>query len=464
MRHLIAGRNAALCGVKAVETGDEYAHVFLTSVLADHHCVSLKEVNYVFPSLIYPEDVNAREQRGLFRHAECTPIPNFTPDFLSRLKERLGFSVPGESPCAGRSVDVQDLLAYVYCVLHSATFRKRYAAFLRKEFARILVPKDRAFFKALVGLGSELVALHLMESPKLENFITTYTGPKNPEVGRVGWSDDTVWLDAAATKKGQSATPGTIGFRGVPEDVWNFHIGGYQVCEKWLKDRKGRTLSEDDLAHYQKIVVALSETIRLMREIDEVIEAHGGWPAAFTADDTASETAVSSSLQIISLDDARIEHEKFKTLLPLYSLKAAAGYFGDGEEVVPEGWVEVEQFGKLDERMFVARAIGRSMETTIHDGDLLVFRSNPVGTRQGKIVLAQYRGSADPDTGGSFTVKKYTSEKIPDSDTEWRHAKVVLVPENPEYTPIIIPSDSADDFRILAEFITILKPRDERST
>jgi hypothetical protein len=68
---------------------------------------------------------------------------------------------------------------------------------------------------------------------------------------------------------------------GVREEVWNFYIGGYQVCEKWLKDRKGRTLSKDDLAHYHKIVVALSETIRLMQEIDEVIEQHGGWPGAF---------------------------------------------------------------------------------------------------------------------------------------------------------------------------------------
>ena len=73
----------------------------------------------------------------------------------------------------------------------------------------------------------------------------------------------------------------TVGFRGVREQVWNFHIGGYQVCEKWLKDRRGRTLTKDDLAHYQKIVVALAETIRLMAEIDEVIGKHGGWPGAF---------------------------------------------------------------------------------------------------------------------------------------------------------------------------------------
>jgi SOS-response transcriptional repressor LexA len=115
--------------------------------------------------------------------------------------------------------------------------------------------------------------------------------------------------------------------------------------------------------------------------------------------------------RLISLDDGRVKREAFKTLLPLYSLRAAAGYFGNGEAVEPEAWIEAEGLGPLDEQMFVARAVGRSMEPAIHDGDLLVFRANPVGTRQGKTVLAQYRGPADPETGGSFTVKRYSSEK-----------------------------------------------------
>ena len=126
--------------------------------------------------------------------------------------------------------------------------------------------------------------MHLLESPKLDEFITTYTGPGNPEVGRVGWSDGTVWLDAGKTsaREGHRATEaGTIGFQGVPEQVWDFHIGGYQVCHKWLKDRKGRVLSDEEVARYQKIVVALSETIQIMAEIDEIIEVHGGWPHAF---------------------------------------------------------------------------------------------------------------------------------------------------------------------------------------
>ena len=103
-----------------------------------------------------------------------------------------------------------------------------------------------------------------------------------------------LWLDGAKTR----------GFKGVPEEVWNFHIGGYQVCEKWLKDRQakggknprpGRVLTDEDIEHYQKIVVALSETIRIMGEIDEVIEAHGGWPDAFVTD-AAEDAAPTNSV------------------------------------------------------------------------------------------------------------------------------------------------------------------------
>ncbi len=108
-----------------------------------------------------------------------------------------------------------------------------------------------------------------------------FAGPRTPEVKRIGWLDNTVWIDADAATKGQATARGTTGFHGIPEAVWNFRVGGYQVCQKWLKDRKGRRLSDEDIAHYQKIVMAIAETIRLMGEIDEVIDAHGGWPGAF---------------------------------------------------------------------------------------------------------------------------------------------------------------------------------------
>jgi predicted helicase len=277
MRHVVAGPNTLLCSVKAVETGHDYAHVFVTSELADHHSVSLKEVNYSFPCLLYPEGDDPRGQKGLFLEAGGEPEPNFTPEFISSIERRVGVTVGGSEE---DSISGNDLLSYVYGILHSPNYRKRYGSFLRKEFARIPVPWSAPLFMAVVSAGRELVSLHLVESPVLDHFVT-YVGPQSPEVTKVGWSDDSVWLDATSAKKGWPATPGTIGFKGVPEEVWSFHIGGYQVCEKWLKDRYGRTLSKDDIEHYQKIVSALAETIRIMAEIDKVIEEHGGWPDAF---------------------------------------------------------------------------------------------------------------------------------------------------------------------------------------
>jgi SOS-response transcriptional repressor LexA len=162
-------------------------------------------------------------------------------------------------------------------------------------------------------------------------------------------------------------------------------------------------------------------------------------------------------LRLIPLEDERAKREAFKTVLPLYSLKAAAGYFGNGEAVEPEGWIEAGGIGRLDERMFVCRAVGRSMEPTIRDGDYLVFRAKPAGTRQGKIVLAQYRGPADPETGGAFTVKRYSSEKEADDAGGWRHTKVALSPINPSYARIVLSERDADTVQVLAEFVAVLR-------
>jgi SOS-response transcriptional repressor LexA len=162
-------------------------------------------------------------------------------------------------------------------------------------------------------------------------------------------------------------------------------------------------------------------------------------------------------LHLISLEDERVKREAFKSMLPLYSLKAAAGYFGSAEPVEPESWVGADGLGQIDERMFVCRAVGRSMEPSIRDGDYIVFRAKPTGTRQGKIVLAQYRGPADPDTGGAFTVKRYSSEKEVSDEGGWRHTKVVLSPTNPEYSPIILSTRDAESVQVIAEFVTVLR-------
>ena len=176
-----------------------------------------------------------------------------------------------------------EIFGYAYAVMHSPDYRNRYAELLKVDFPRIPLSGSPGLFRDLACLGGVLAALHLMESPKLDKYITTVTGSGEFRVEKVSYSDETVWTNKAKT----------CGFKGVPEDVWNFHIGGYQVCEKWLKDRqarggknprRGRILMSEDIDHYQKIVVALNETIRIMAEIDEVIEAHGGWPDAFITD------------------------------------------------------------------------------------------------------------------------------------------------------------------------------------
>ena len=129
----------------------------------------------------------------------------------------------------------EDVLAHIYAVFHSPGYRERYEAQLKLDFPRVALPGSQDLFRKLVGLGHDLLVMHLLESPRLDNLITTYTGPGNPEVGRVGWSDGIVWLDAgkiSAREGHRAAKPGTIGFYGVPEEVWDFHIGGYQVCHK----------------------------------------------------------------------------------------------------------------------------------------------------------------------------------------------------------------------------------------
>jgi hypothetical protein len=149
------------------------------------------------------------------------------------------------------------------------------------------------------------------------------------------------------------------------------------------------------------------------------------------------------------------QHEPGRAYLPVYSLEAAVGYFGEGEPVESLGYVRAPRGLHVREGLFVVRIRGRSMEPRIPDGSYAVFRAPVVGSRQGKIVLAQQRGYHDPDTGGSYTVKRYESAKTASEDS-WRHTMIRLVPENPEYEPIEIPADSADDLAIIAEFVTVM--------
>jgi hypothetical protein len=256
MGHMLAGENLGLITTR--QTRDDWA-VLITSHIMGHKSLAAFDINYLFPLYLYPQ--------GMFAGGDRTP--NLNPTLLEDFSGRLGliFAPEGRGDLE-TTYGPEGVFYYAYAVFHAPGYRSRYAEFLRVDFPRLPVTGDKALFAALVSLGAELAALHLMEAPALETFITRFpvTGSQVVEAVRYDEPAGRVYINADQY------------FEGVSPQTWGFQVGGYQVLHKWLKDRKGRVLSFKDLHHYQKIVVALAETIRLMAEIDAAIDAHGGWP------------------------------------------------------------------------------------------------------------------------------------------------------------------------------------------
>lgn len=279
---MLPGQNIGLIATRQTQ---EKWDVLTTMDLCGHKSCAAYDINSLFPLYIYDEELSfdlRSKEAGIVKATNRRP--NFTDTFLKILATTL--QLPQKAYGLPSGLAPEDIFHYIYAVFYSPGYRTRYAEFLKIDFPHLPLTGSIELFKGLAKLGAELVALHLMESPKVKKPITKFVGPKDligatdPTVEKASYSDETVWLDKAKT----------IGFEGVSEELWNFHIGGYQVCEKWLKDRQakggknprpGRVLTKEDRDHYQGIIVALSETIRLMAEIDQVIDQYGGWPNAF---------------------------------------------------------------------------------------------------------------------------------------------------------------------------------------
>ena len=268
MLHMLEQKNLALVTIRRPRN-ELFANFFVGKGLIDKCFISSLDNCQVLPLYTFPAAEGLAFSIGA--------SPNFPASFLKHLAAMLKVKQIGVHLLPA-GLTPEDIFHYTYAVFHSPGYRSRYAEFLKIDFPRLPLTENLELFRALARFGGELTALHLLEAPTINQSITEFVGSRNPEVEKISWLRDTVWVDKAQTS----------GFSGVSESVWNFHIGGYQVCEKWLKDRKGRTLSDEDIAHYHKIVVALSETIRLMKEIDEVIELHGGWPRAFSGEKAAN--------------------------------------------------------------------------------------------------------------------------------------------------------------------------------
>ncbi|MBO1056548.1 MAG: N-6 DNA methylase [Dolichospermum sp. JUN01] len=242
--------NLGLLAMRQVASGDnQYTHFMVCNQIVDNRSFfSNRGRPSVFPLYTYPNTEN--KQTNLF----IERTPNLSPKFLEAIKEKLG-KIPTPEP--------EEIFYYAYAIFHSPTYRTRYAEFLKIDFPRLPLTSNQKLFHELAIKGEELVNLHLMKSDKLNNLITTYQTIGNNQVTEVTYNSE---LQRVYINK-QSY------FTDIPPHIWEFKIGGYQVLDKWLKDRKNanRKLSLEEIDHYQKIVIALTDTLRLMQEIDKII-------------------------------------------------------------------------------------------------------------------------------------------------------------------------------------------------
>ena len=259
MNHMLNGSNLGL--VTTRQTRDEW-DIFCTDKIVGHKSLAAYDINSLFP--LYLHSIQASDP--------CRQLPNLSEACTNDFSERLNMTfIPDGKGDRIETFGPEDVFDYMYAIFHSPTYRSRYAQFLKSDFPRLPMTSNPELFRSLCKLGEELVALHLME--RHLPLITAFPVAGDSAVEAVRYSG-----------AGQGADSGRVWinktqyFEGVPQEVWHFHVGGYQVCQKWLKDRKGRKLTYDDITHYQQIVSALKKTIHIMAEIDQLIDAHGGWP------------------------------------------------------------------------------------------------------------------------------------------------------------------------------------------
>ena len=253
MPHLCQ-ENLALCVCRVV-AAPTWQHVFITDKITENRYISNKgsESGHVFPLYLYPnpEELGISTERSL----------NFQPTFLTALSEAL--ELPQTAPFnLPKGISPEAILAYTYAILYSPTYRERYYEFLKYDFPRIPLPQDIDQFRSLATLGQRLIDSHLLKDvPRREGAPTShrFEGEGDGVVSKPRYEDNKVWINP------------TQHFTDVPLEVWEYEIGAYQVCEKWLKDRKGEELGRAELQQYRAILAAIAETLAVMAEIDSVL-------------------------------------------------------------------------------------------------------------------------------------------------------------------------------------------------
>ncbi|GAC1521700.1 MAG: hypothetical protein NVS3B14_22930 [Ktedonobacteraceae bacterium] len=274
MHHMLAGENIGLTIGRAgqVINQGEWDIVFCTRSITEFNLYR-RGGNNLFPLYLYPDP----NKKGLFDIDESSNAPggrrpNLAPAFIADISSKLNLQfIPDGKGDLQQNFGAEDIFHYMYAMFHSPTYRTRYGEFLKIDFPRLPLTSNAELFRALCRIGEGLVRLHLME--KVVQAMPRYPIKGSNMVEKVEYLES-----ANQPEQGRVYINKTQYFEDVSPDVWNFHVGGYPVCQKWLKDRKSRTLENGDIQHYQRIVASLAETIALMEQVDETIEEHGGWP------------------------------------------------------------------------------------------------------------------------------------------------------------------------------------------
>jgi hypothetical protein len=214
-------------------------------------------------------DVSVR--RGRLCASAAPSRPNFSAHFVDRLARQLDLTwLADAGPTTGDPFTAGELCGYIYALLHAPSYRQRFATWLRIDFPRVFVPARTSLFRNLSRLGARLIDLHLLRGdPPLHASFEGSWAAARVGAGFPQWAPHRIYVN-----RDLSIGP-------VPRQVWEFRVGAYQVCQKWLKDRRGRDLQPADLHHFGRIVAAIENTLESMRQIDQEIDRHGGWHAAF---------------------------------------------------------------------------------------------------------------------------------------------------------------------------------------
>ncbi|MHB8231894.1 MAG: type ISP restriction/modification enzyme [bacterium] len=424
---------------------------------------TLPDLGILSPSQCFPryyyEKVEKHKENGLFDNDQNQQSERATELYERRdaiTDEALNLF---KKHYNDESINKDNLFHYIYGILHSSEYKERFGATLKRMLPRIPFAQD---FWAFSKAGEKLMNLYTnYEDTQPYPVVEDISEKRNPDYKvnkmRFGKKDGSV--DKSIINYNSHIT-----LKGIPLEAYDYIVNGKSAVE-WIMERYQVSTDKDsgilndpnewsDNPRYiidllKKVISVSVKTVEIVKTLPSIFEntvdASGGG---------GKQAADQPNLRIISDNDIT-ESEKFVSYLPVYSLEAAASGFSSEEYVENSGWVKVSE-RKLNKDMFIAKVVGHSMEPTIPDGSYCIFRLEKGGSRENKVVLVESKQVADPETNQKFTVKRYHSEKEQLSYGTWRHKRIILLPDNKEFEPIKLENVSESDFKVVAEFVSVL--------